>query len=110
MGGVMVMAGAGFAGSSGGAEFGVGTAVAAGAFYLILGAVSFLFGWLLVRYSSAIGRVLLSGLETDLVGALDAQRMLWKVTGISAIAYMAFVLLAAIAIVVVAGVTAAGNF
>ncbi|MBW2455037.1 MAG: hypothetical protein JRI68_11030 [Deltaproteobacteria bacterium] len=76
-------------------------AVGAGMVYLVGGAVYFLFGYLMYRYTSAIGRLVVSNRTVDIEDALDAQRVFWKASGITAV-----VMIAIMVMVVVAGIIA----
>ncbi len=109
LGGLMVVLGAALAGTTGNGGVGIAEALVLGFIYLIGGAVSFLYAWLLVRYASAIGRLLVTPQVPALAAALEAQRLLWKVIGVSAIAYMALVLLAGVALVIGAVAAAMGG-
>jgi Na+/melibiose symporter-like transporter len=96
-----------FAMFAGSAVMGVGTGAPRGvmfgmsAFYLVGTVIYILLGVYLVKYSSAIARLLAGGHTADLEDALDQQRKFWKLAGILAviaIVLMVIGMVAAIAI------------
>lgn len=50
--------------------------------YVLFGLLYLFLGLYLVKYSSAIGRLLSSGQSADLEDALDQQRKFWKLAGV----------------------------
>jgi hypothetical protein len=81
--------------------------------YVPIVGVYVLFSVLLVRYASAIGRLLNSGRTGDVEDALLKQKMFWKAAGITAIVGVGCIILAAIIGVVVAiatGLPDSGRF
>ena len=56
-----------------------------GIVYLVTAAIDFFLGLYLVKYGSAIGRLLASGQSSDMEDALNHQRKFWKLGGILAL-------------------------
>lgn len=56
-----------------------------GVVYLFLTVIYFLLGFYLIKFSTAIGRLLLSGQAAEMANALEQQRKFWKLTGIMTI-------------------------
>ena len=82
---------------------GVGLAV----LYAALSIIYIFPGIKLWKYASAIGMLIQTGRNEDLVAALNQQRSFWKFVGILMISIMVIYVFAIIAIAVVAGVAAA---
>jgi hypothetical protein len=61
---------------------GMGIIVATGLFYLVMGVAYGVGSYFLVKYTQSIGRLVSSGLVSDVEEALAAQRMFWKSAGI----------------------------
>jgi hypothetical protein len=75
--------------------------VGMGAMYLVVAVVYVFLGMYLVKYSSAIGRLVSGGQSGDMEDALRQQRKFWKLAGILILIMMVFAVLgifAAIAI------------
>ena len=72
------------AGALGMAEMGAesGMLLGIGAMYALMGIIYILMGVYLIKYSSAIGRLLQSVSVIDLEEALISQRKFWKIAGI----------------------------
>jgi hypothetical protein len=90
--GFMVIAGLGM--MAGGAAFGAqgsgGMIAVMGLLYIVLALLYIFPGIYLVKYSSAISRLVASGQTTDMESALDYQRKFWKFTGIIACIMLVF--------------------
>ncbi len=56
-----------------------------GVVYLLLTVIYFLLGFYLIKFSTAIGRLLMSGQSAEMANALEQQRKFWKLTGIMTI-------------------------
>lgn len=72
------------AGALGMAQMGVesGVMLGVGAMYGVMGIIYIMMGVYLIKYSSAIGRLLQSASVVDMEDALNAQRKFWKIAGI----------------------------
>jgi hypothetical protein len=107
LGGVFMMFGSammGAAGVKGGAPAGVFIGV--GAVYLLMTAIYVFLGIYLVKYSSAISKLIASGQSADMEAALEQQRKFWRLAGVLAligIVLMVVGMIAAIAIPVLLG-------
>ncbi len=53
-----------------------------GVVYLVLAVIYIFPGWFLIKYSSAIGRLISSGKAHDMEDALHQQRKFWKIIGV----------------------------
>ncbi len=99
----MVLAGVGimFAGAAVGTASripGGGAMMTGMGFMYIVFALIYIFpGWFLIKYSSAIGRLLSSGQVGDMEDALNMQRKFWKFMGILSVIMMAFMVIGIIA-------------
>ncbi len=84
LGGVGMLFGSAFMGAAGGAAGAPPAAMIAGmgAAYLIFAVIYIFPGLFLIRYSSAIGRLLNSGQAQDMEDALNQQRKFWKLIGV----------------------------
>lgn len=84
LGGVGMILGSAFMGATGAPRGGPPPAAMAtiGAVYLVLAAVYIFPGWLLIKYSSAIGRLVRSGQARDMEDALHQQRRFWRFLGV----------------------------
>jgi hypothetical protein len=113
-GGVMTLAGGGIfaaASSSGGmppALAGSMGAILAG-FYVFLAIVYIYPGVKLWKYASAIGRLIQSGSEEDLVAALKQQKSFWKFVGIVFLAMLVIYIVTIIGVAVFAAFGAASK-
>ena len=72
-----------------------------GAAYLLLSLIYVFLGLYLVKYSSAIGRLLNSGQSAEMEGALEQQRKFWKLAGVLAVVGLVFVVLGIIAAIAI---------
>ena len=59
-----------------------GALLGVGAMYALMSLIYIMMGIYLFKYSSAIGRLLVSASAVDMEEALDSQRKFWKVAGI----------------------------
>jgi hypothetical protein len=106
---VLVVVGlAAAAGSVEGAQ--IAAVVFGGAFYGLLGAFCLFYAALLLRYFRAIGSFLVTETTAELEGAVDAQRVFWKATGIATIASVALAILLTIGMLVFSVAAASGAF
>lgn len=86
--GILGIAGMGAASSQmAGSSIG-GVMVMGGIVYLVMGAVYILAGAKLCGYSSAIGRLLLSGSMADVEAAVEKQRAFWKIAGVLTLIFL----------------------
>lgn len=98
LGGIGMLFGSAFMGTAGGGGAPPAAVMAGmGAAYLIFAVIYIFPGWFLIKYSSAIGRLLGSGQARDLEDALHQQRKFWKLIGILIIVMLVFVVLGIIA-------------
>jgi hypothetical protein len=81
---------------------GMGIIVATGLFYLVMGVAYGVGSYFLVKYTQSIGRLVASGLVSDVEEALAAQRMFWKSAGIITIGLIGAGILMFIAMMVFA--------
>ncbi len=96
--------------SQGNPAFGaIGGFVGLAAIYAVLAFVYIFPALKLWKYANAIGNLLLTGREEDLIAALNQQRSFWKFVGIMIIVMLVVYLIAVIAIAVTVGVTAASH-
>jgi Family of unknown function (DUF5362) len=107
LGGVFMMFGSAMMGAAGmkdGAP--AGMFIGIGAVYLLMTVIYVFMGIYLVKYSSAISRLIASGQSADMEAALEQQRKFWRLAGVLAliaIVFMVVGMLAAIAIPVLLG-------
>ncbi len=107
LGGTFMMFGSavmGAAGMKSGAP--AGMFVGIGAVYLLMTVIYVFLGIYLVKYSSAISRLIASGQSADMEAALEQQRKFWRLAGVLALIVIVIVvvgMIAAIAIPVLLG-------
>jgi hypothetical protein len=78
--------------------------------YLVFAVLYVFPGWFLIKYSSAIGRLVNSGQSSDMENALQQQRKFWKFVGVLFIVIMVmFVLGMIVAIAFPAYMMASGG-
>ena len=97
--GVGMMFGSAFMGSAGGAAGAPPATMIAGmgVGYIVLAVIYIFPGLLLIRYSSAIGRLLSSGQAQDMEDALNQQRKFWKLMGVFFIVMLVLMVVGVIA-------------
>lgn len=111
LGAIVVMFGSAMIGASvkGGAPSAM--FIAMGAVYILMAVIYIFLGLYLVKYSSAIGRLISSGHAAELEAALQQQRKFWRLAGVLAlimIVCMVLGIIAAIAIPALMGVGMGG--
>ena len=102
LGGVGILFGSAFMGAAGGE--GVpqpGMLIGMGVGYIIFAIIYIFPGLFLIRYSSAIGRLLSSGQAQDMEDALNQQRKFWRLIGILVVVMMVIMVLGVIAAIAV---------
>lgn len=106
LGGIGMVFGSAFMGAAGGARGGPPAAVFAGmgVVYLIMAVIYVFPGWFLIKYSSAIGRLVSSGQAHDMEDALHAQRKFWKLVGVLMIVMMVLGIVGVIAAIAIPAV------
>ena len=72
-----------------------------GVAYLFFALIYVFLGLHLVKYSSAIGRLLASGQSADMEDALNQQRKFWKLSGVLALIMIVFFVIAMIAAIAI---------
>lgn len=77
-----------------------------GAMYLIMAIIDILLGLYLVRYSSAIGRLLQNGDASEMEAALHAQRKFWKLASVLSLIMIVIFILGIIAAIAIPAYTA----
>ncbi len=77
-----------------------------GVVYLIMAFIDILLGLYLVRYSSAIGRLLQNGDAGEMEAALHAQRKFWKLAGVLALIMIVVFILGIVAAIALPAYTA----
>lgn len=98
LGGVGMMFGSAFMGAAGGAGAApAGMFVGIGLLYVVLAVIYVFPGLFLIRYSSAIGRLLSSGQAHDMEDALNHQRKFWKLIGVLILIMMVLMVVGMIA-------------
>ena len=65
--------------------------------YIVLAIIYIFPGWLLIKYASAIGRLIGSGQAGDMEDALHMQRKFWKFTGILSVIFLVIMVIGIIA-------------
>lgn len=97
------------AGSLGMAQMGVesGVIVGIGAMYGLMSVIYIMMGIYLIKYSSAIGRLLQSASAVDMEEALIAQRKFWKIAGIITAVMLVVMLIGIVAAIVIPFLTMA---
>jgi hypothetical protein len=108
LGGLMMAVAGAVAGQSAG--WGVAQGILLGLVYVFLGAFYAFFSWLLVRYATAIGRLLATNETQHVEGALEAQRVFWKVMGITTIVMMVLSVVGMVAAMAIGVMAAASGF
>lgn len=68
-----------------------------GAVYVFMALIDIFLGLYLVRYSSAIGRLVQSGAAAEMEAALEAQRKFWKLAGIVALVMLVLMIVGVVA-------------
>lgn len=106
LGGIGMIFGSAFMGAAGAAKGGPPAAVFAmmGVFYLIFAVIYIFPGWLLIKYSNAIGRLVGSGQAHDMEDALHQQRKFWKFLGVLMIVMMVLGIVAVVAAIAIPAV------
>ena len=102
LGGIIAMFGSammGAAGAKGGAP--AGMFVGMGAVYLLMAVIYVFLGLYLVKYSSAIGRLIASGQAADMEAALQQQRKFWRLAGVLALIMIVFMVLGIVAAIAI---------
>lgn len=101
LGGIVAMFGSALmgAGAKGGAP--AGLFIGMGAMYLLMAAIYVFLGLYLVKYSSAIGRLIGSGQAADMEAALQQQRKFWRLAGVLALIMIVFMVLGIIAAIAI---------
>jgi len=89
--------------------FGIFGFAGLGAIYVVLAFGYIYAGVKLWKYASAIGSLLQTGSEADLVAALNQQRSFWKFVGILTIIMIVISLVSIVGVAVAAGVAAASH-
>lgn len=72
-----------------------------GAAYLLFSLIYVFLGVYLVKYSSAIGRLLSSGQSADMEGALEQQRKFWRLAGVLSLVGLVLAVLGIIAAIAI---------
>ena len=99
LGGVGMLFGSAFMGAAGGRAGGPPAAMIAGmgVVYLVMAVVYIFPGLFLIKYSSAIGRLLGSGQAQDMEDALIQQRKFWKFMGVFFVIFLVLMVVGIIA-------------
>lgn len=80
-----------------------------GVAYLIFSVIYFLLGFYLIKFSTAIGRLLANGQAAELAGALEQQRKFWKLAGIMTIFGIVLMFVWIIALIMLPGLLNMGG-
>ncbi|HEU0200531.1 MAG TPA: DUF5362 family protein [Burkholderiaceae bacterium] len=99
LGAVAMFAGSAVMGAGAGAPRGMMFGVSA--LYLVGMVIYIALGVYLVKYSSAIGRLLAGGHTVDLEDALHQQRKFWKLAGILAVIALVFMVIGMVAAIAI---------
>ena len=80
-----------------------------GIVYLMLTVIYFMLGLYLVKFSTAIGRLLTSGQPAEMASALEQQRKFWKVAGIMTIVGIVLMIVWFIVLLLMPGIMRMGG-
>lgn len=97
LGGIGMLFGSAFMGAAGAGAPQAAVFVGMGALYIVLAILYIFPGLFLIKYSSAIGRLVNSGQSNDMEDALNQQRKFWKFVGVLFIVGMVVGILGVIA-------------
>ncbi|MBI3898715.1 MAG: hypothetical protein HY308_10525 [Gammaproteobacteria bacterium] len=102
LGGIGMVLGSAVIGASGGQGAPPAVVfVGIGSMYVVFAAFYIFLGMYLVKYSSAISRLVSSGQAGDMEDALNYQRKFWKLAGVSALVMLVVMVLGIIAAIAV---------
>lgn len=108
LGGIVAMFGSAMMGASvGGAP--AGMFIGMGVVYILMAVIYVFLGLYLVKYSSAISRLINSGQAVDLEAALQQQRKFWRLAGVLALIMIVFMVLGIIAAIAIPALMGVGR-
>jgi hypothetical protein len=109
LGGIAVMFGSAFMGASAKGGLSGGFFIGMGAVYIVMAVIYVFLGLYLVKYSSAIGRLISSGQAGDMEAALQQQHKFWRLAGVLALIAIVFMVLGIIAAIAIPALRGIGR-
>jgi len=83
--------------------------LAIGVVYSIFSVIYFLLGFYLIKFSTAIGRLLANGQPAELASALEQQRKFWKLAGIMTIVGIVLMVVWIVVLLMIPGILKMGG-